>query len=139
MQIGHKIYYDKLTGKVLVDSGEREGTVINTTMEEDFQNYSELQGISQDSVGIIQLDYGYLSNNFKNYFYSIDITNPPIDETSIKWSVIDPSIIVPPPPKTEIEILQDKIDANVDYVNSVSNNLSGFMDYVFTNDTGLPQ
>ena len=34
MQIGRRIYYDKTTGNVILDTGEREGHVVPTTVEQ---------------------------------------------------------------------------------------------------------
>lgn len=42
MEIGRRIYFDKLTGNVLVNTGERSGNVIETTVEYDLQVYKAL-------------------------------------------------------------------------------------------------
>lgn len=79
MQIGRKIYYDKFTGNVLVDTGEMKGSVKNTTIDEDFQRYKELQGLIKENVGVIQLEYGQYKEEFKNCTsYSIDTTTEQI-------------------------------------------------------------
>jgi len=85
MNIGRKIYYQLSTGNVLVDIGEKSGSVVETTIDQDFQFYTMLQGIQQNEVGFIQCDYGYMLSNFQTYPYHIDITKNPIDETAIVW------------------------------------------------------
>ncbi len=90
MNIGRKIIYQLSTGNVLVDCGERSGSVIETTLDQDFQAYTALQGIQESSVGVIQCDYGYELSNFTTYPYHIDITKEPIAETSIVWDTINP-------------------------------------------------
>jgi len=84
MQIGRNIYYDKATGNVLVDTGERAGDVIETTIDQDFASYTALQERVPESVGCLQLEYGQFFDNFLNYRYHID----PTTET-IVWD-IDP-------------------------------------------------
>lgn len=73
MQIGRKIYFDKFTGNILVEIGERIGGVRDTTQDEDFASYSNLQGRTIESVGVLQLEYGQYSEQFQNcYGYSVN-------------------------------------------------------------------
>lgn len=58
MKIGAKIYYDKNTGNVIVNTGERSGVVVETTVEQDFEIYRDLAQRFPESVGMIQLGYG---------------------------------------------------------------------------------
>jgi hypothetical protein len=64
MQIGRKIYYDKATGNIIVDTGERSGNVVETTIEQDFTTYSALAERIPETVGMIQLDYGQFLQDF---------------------------------------------------------------------------
>ena len=63
MDIGRKIYYDKLTGNILQDTGERSGDVVETTIIEDANTLTQLQG---QEVGVIQLQYGERYSEFLN-------------------------------------------------------------------------
>lgn len=83
MDIGRKIYFEKSTGNVLQDCGERSGSVIATTQDQDFQAYTALQPYQQNAVGVIQCDYGYNADNFSKYPFHIDVTKDPVDETAI--------------------------------------------------------
>lgn len=64
MRIGRKIYWDKATGNVLVDTGERSGSVRETTQEEDFAAYQALAERVPDTVGCLQLEYGQYARDF---------------------------------------------------------------------------
>ncbi|AZS15376.1 hypothetical protein [Paenibacillus lutimineralis] len=64
MQVGRKIYWDKATGNVLVDTGERSGSVRETTQEEDFAAYQALAERVPDTVGCLQLEYGQYTRDF---------------------------------------------------------------------------
>jgi len=64
-RIGRKIYYDKITGLVLADTGEKYGHVRDTTQEEDFQIYKSLSERNPETVGMIQLEYGQYAQDFR--------------------------------------------------------------------------
>lgn len=64
MEIGRKIYYDKLTGDVIQDIGERSGSVVETTQEQDFEVYQILKERVPETVGVIQLDYNQYIEDF---------------------------------------------------------------------------
>lgn len=64
MQIGRRIYYDKATGNVILDTGERSVGVVETTIEQDFQSYIVLQARVPENVGVIQLEYEQYDQDF---------------------------------------------------------------------------
>jgi hypothetical protein len=72
MQIGRRIYYELSTGNIIQDTGERAGSIVETTQEEDFASYVALSTRVPSSVGVIQLNYGQYADNFAQYPYSID-------------------------------------------------------------------
>lgn len=76
--IGRKIYYNKLTGDVLLDTGERTGNVCETTREEDFQTYKVLAERTPETVGCLQLEYGQDRDKFNQYRYHIDLVTETI-------------------------------------------------------------
>lgn len=65
MDVGRTLYYDKTSGNVLVDTGERQGAVIETTEDNDFSVYPPLQGVSQSSVGILRLSFGEYATEYQ--------------------------------------------------------------------------
>lgn len=60
-----RIYYDKATGNVVQETGERSGDVIETTIEQDFLTYRALAERMPDTVGMIQLEYGDYAEDFQ--------------------------------------------------------------------------
>lgn len=64
MQIGRKIYYDLETGNIIIDTGERSGSVVETTVEQDFVTYAALAERVPSTVGCLQLDYGEFAQEF---------------------------------------------------------------------------
>jgi hypothetical protein len=62
--IGRKIYYDKSTGNVILDTGEMMGAVIETTVDQDFETYQALKERVHDTVGVIQLEFGQYAQDF---------------------------------------------------------------------------
>ncbi|MNB67239.1 hypothetical protein D3C81_309240 [compost metagenome] len=64
MEIGRKIYYEKNTGNVIVDTGERSGMVVETTIEQDFELFTALAERVHETVGVLQLEYGQFSEDF---------------------------------------------------------------------------
>ena len=64
MQIGRRIYYDKATGNIILDTGERSGDVVETAVEQDFAAYAALAERVPDTVGHVQLQYGEYAQDF---------------------------------------------------------------------------
>lgn len=63
--IGRKIYYDVMNGNILVIIPEGQGYIQETTMDEDFKAYKSLNERKRDTVGVIQLEYGQFSQDFR--------------------------------------------------------------------------
>lgn len=65
-EIGRRIYFNKITGGILADTGECAGDVVETTIEHDFNNHPALAGRSEADTGIVQLEYGQYRDNFES-------------------------------------------------------------------------
>lgn len=63
-RIGRKIYYDKTTGNVILDTGEMIGAVVETAIDQDFETYQALKERVLDTVGVIKLEYGQYAQDF---------------------------------------------------------------------------
>lgn len=63
-QIGRRIYFDVSTGNVIMDKGEMNGDVVETTVEEDILIYSVLIERNRDSFDFIELEYGQFAQDF---------------------------------------------------------------------------
>lgn len=65
MQIGMKIYYDKTTGNVILNTGEYVGRgYLETTEDQDFASYRELAQRVRETVSVLKLQYGQYSREF---------------------------------------------------------------------------
>lgn len=64
MKIGRKIFYDKSTGDVVMDTGERSGSVVRTTIEQDIATYTALSERNRDSFDVLELEYGQYAQDF---------------------------------------------------------------------------
>lgn len=72
-EIGRRIYYELATGNVLADTGDRSGDVVPTTVDQDYELYTNLAGKNRDAIGILELAYGDHSNEFNLCTgYSVD-------------------------------------------------------------------
>jgi hypothetical protein len=58
LQIGRRLFYDLSNGNVICNTGEREGAVVTTTIEEDLSTFSELAGRTTNNTGHVDYTYG---------------------------------------------------------------------------------
>ncbi|GED59380.1 DUF4376 domain-containing protein [Brevibacillus formosus] len=99
-QIGRKIYYEMATGNVLVDTGERVGSVVETTLEQDFEAYRALKDRVPETVGCLQLDFGQDADKFSQYLYRIDPKTK-----AILWDLTPPAAPLEQVKKAKIDFL----------------------------------
>ena len=64
MKLGRVIYYDSLTGNVILDKGERQGSFTQTSIEQDIRIYTALFERNRDSFDYIELEYGQYTQDF---------------------------------------------------------------------------
>jgi hypothetical protein len=64
-KFGRRIYFDISTGNVILGIGERVGSVVQTTIEEDIQNFKSLSNRNEGTFDVIELAYGEYANEFK--------------------------------------------------------------------------
>ncbi|MBL4950972.1 hypothetical protein JK635_01800 [Neobacillus sp. YIM B02564] len=63
-KIGRKIYYDKSTGNIILDTGEMMGAVIETTVNQDIATFTVLSERNRDTFDVLQLEYGQYAQDF---------------------------------------------------------------------------
>lgn len=63
-RIGRRIYYEIETGNVIVDTGERAGFVMPTTVEEDIQTFKALSERNRETFDYIELPFGAYAQDF---------------------------------------------------------------------------
>jgi len=66
MEIGRKIYYDKVSGNVVLDTQEQSGMVFPTTVDMDVENYLALSQRNRDSFDVVELKFGAHYQDFVN-------------------------------------------------------------------------
>ena len=72
--IGKRIYFNKEDGSIILDTGERCGAVVPTTVEEDLAFYDVLQNVERESLNYIELSYGEHQEEFATCtHYEIDV------------------------------------------------------------------
>ena len=95
MQIGRKIYYELATGNIIADTGDRTGSVIETTTVQDFAAYSALVERVPETVGMIQLEYGQYAQDFAECNgYHVNVSG---DEPELEFSYPVPGEPSPEP------------------------------------------
>lgn len=62
--LGKRIYYLKVDGRVIIDTGEAEGWVNQTTTEDDWRIYTELSKYNKSEVDYIELKWGEFKTEF---------------------------------------------------------------------------
>ncbi|WP_298833914.1 hypothetical protein [uncultured Planococcus sp.] len=65
MKFGRRIYYEVSTGRVLVDTGEREGSVVATTIAQDIATYNELTKRVRSTFDVLELAFGAYAQDFR--------------------------------------------------------------------------
>ena len=103
MKIAKKIYYDLATGNVIQEIGEREGSVVETTLDQDFESYASLTERVKDTIGVIQLEYGQYRDKFGVYYYNI------VDNKIVWGDLINPDVPIPQPTNQEVMDAQKEI------------------------------
>ena len=102
-QIGTKIYYCPLTGKVIKKIGDMQGYVKETTFDEDYEIYSELKEREKSSIGLLTFEYGEYPKLSQNS------TGVMVDLETKELILSYEELPIPPQEPTEIEIKQNEI------------------------------
>lgn len=103
MQIGRKIYYEISTGNVLVDTGERQGSVRPTTVEQGIAAYKVLSELSRETFDVIELAFGQYAQDFaESNGYRV---NP--ETKTLEFSYPDPN--EPEAPQVYVKPLTEQI------------------------------
>lgn len=62
--IGRRIFYEIETGNVILDTGEKTGYVVPTTVEQDVDSFKALSERNRETFDYIELEYGQYSSDF---------------------------------------------------------------------------
>lgn len=92
-RIGRKIYYDIALGDVIQDTGEREGAVIETTIDQDIATFTALSERNRDTFEVIELPFGTNKQDFTECTgYRVNLTTK-----ELEFSYPDPNAPVEEP------------------------------------------
>lgn len=134
VRIGRRIYFDLATGNILVDTGERSGSVVETTVTQDVETYTVLSERKRETFDAIELMYGEFAQDFAecNGYRVNPVTK------KVEFSYPDPNEPETPPVFRESlseEIKNLKIDLGNTQTQSFNTDtaLMGFMDHYFEN------
>ena len=101
--IGKRIYYLKVDGRVILDTGEAEGWVNPTTSDDDWRIYTELSKYNKREVDYIELQFGEFKTEFAectSYRVNVDTKQLEFDYTP-----------VPEPPEVPVKpTLHERVD-----------------------------
>lgn len=110
-QIGSKVYYLISNGNVILNTGDMMGCVVETSFDEDYNNYTDLSKYAKDSIGCIKLEYGELGKllaDHKANSFKVDISSQP-HKLIFEWIDYDTGEPAEPP-KTMEELIKEEAD-----------------------------
>lgn len=110
-QIGSKIYYLISNGNVILNTGDMMGCVVETSFDEDYNNYTDLSKYAKDSIGCLKLEYGELGKlleEHKSNSFKVDVSSNP-HKLVFEWIDYDTGEPAPPP-KTMEELIKEEAD-----------------------------
>ena len=111
LKLGTKIYYLISNGNVILDTGDMMGCVVETSFDEDYNNYTDLNKYAKDSIGCLKLEYGELNRlleEHKSNSFKVDVSSNP-HKLVFEW--IDYDTGKPgEPPKTMEELIKEEAD-----------------------------
>lgn len=64
MAIYRKVYYDKVSGKVIHQQGYNFQGFIKTTLQQDYQSIKDLNSRSIDTIGLVEFEYDSYDEDF---------------------------------------------------------------------------
>lgn len=121
-QIGSKIYYLISNGNVILESGDMIGCVVETSFDEDYNNYTDLSKYAKDSIGCLKLEYGELGKLLEEHkanSFKVDISSQP-HKLVFEWIDYDTGEPAKPP-KTMEELIKEESDkVRLEYATAIA-------------------
>lgn len=112
LNIGRRIYYEIETGNIILNTGERTGDVIETTVEQDFSSYAALSERIPETVGVLSLSYGDYKRDFsESNGVRVDVLNG----NALLFTYPDPTNPTPtepvyqPPLSVQVKDMNDRL------------------------------
>lgn len=121
-QIGSKIYYLISNGNVILESGDMIGCVVETSFDEDYNNYTDLSKYAKDSIGCLKLEYGELGKLLEEHkanSFKVDVSSNP-HKLIFEWINYDTGEPAEPP-KTMEELIKEESDkVRLEYATAIA-------------------
>ena len=121
-QIGSKIYYLISNGNVILNTGDMMGCVVETSFDEDYNNYTDLSKYAKDSIGCLKLEYGELGKLLEEHkanSFKVDISSQP-HKLMFEWIDYDTGEPAEPP-KTMEELIKEESDkVRLEYATAIA-------------------
>lgn len=122
LKLGTKIYYLISNGNVILDTGDMMGCVVETSFDEDYNNYILLKDYAKDSIGCIKLEYGELGKLLEEHkanSFRVDVSSSP-HKLVFEWIDYDTGEPAPPP-KTMEELIKEESDkVRLEYATAIA-------------------
>lgn len=127
MKIGSKIYYLKSNGNIIREIGDMQGFVVESSFDEDYENYADLKKYDKDKIGCLKLEYGQLGQllaDNKANRYKVDVSGNP-HKLVFAWIDYDTEQPGEPPKSVEdlIKETENKIEKQEKRINVLSSTL----------------
>lgn len=127
LKLGTKIYYLISNGNVILDTGDMMGCVVETSFDEDYNNYTDLSKYTKDSIGCLKLEYGELGKllaDHKANSFKVDVSSSP-HKLVFEWIDYDTGKPGEPPKSVEelIKEAENKIEKQEKRINILSSTL----------------
>lgn len=121
-KIGTKIYYLKSNGNIIIESGDMMGCVVETSFDEDYNNYTDLSKYAKDSIGCLKLEYGELGKLLEEHkanSFKVDVSSNP-HKLVFEWIDYDTGEPAEPP-KTMEELIKEESDkVRLEYATAIA-------------------
>lgn len=121
-QIGSKIYYLISNGNVILNTGDMMGCVVETSFDEDYDNYILLKDYAKDSIGCLKLEYGELGKLLEEHkanSFKVDISSQP-HKLVFEWIDYDTGEPAPPPKNMEELIKEEADKVRLEYATAIA-------------------
>lgn len=115
MKLGRTIFYDLLSGEILVDTGEYSNALFKKTVDQQIATYTDLSERNRDTFDVLELPYGSYSQDFRECNgYRVNV-----ETKTLEFSYPDPnqpSIEQPyqAPLSDEVKTLKEQLQATQD-------------------------
>jgi hypothetical protein len=131
MEIGRKLFYDNTNGNVIYDTGERQGSVVATTIEQDIATFTALSERNRDTFNVIELPFGAYQQDFaESNGYRVNV-----ETKELEFSYPDPAD--PEAPPVFQKALTEQVRELRNYTQQLNDDLLALSDFVIETSGGM--